>query len=275
MDKLTDLFSSLGKAFQSSTVSSVLTILVLFALFFFSIRLMTKNNARWLVAIFTAYVLLTGIIFISTEFPSGQRKLFLIFPILFAVALISLFATEIKREIWDLGIKKTGETRHIDRSVTDPAATKCIDEIIKALQNMSKNDVGAIIILGSGNLPKAVIDSGITLNSEVSSALIESIFFPKTPLHDGAMVINGTKIEAAGCFLPLAQEINLPKELGSRHRAGIGITEAINVTALIVSEETGIISIAQGGKIRRYADSEMLKKTLKEYYWQEFIGKGR
>ena len=88
-------------------------------------------------------------------------------------------------------------------------------------------------------------------------------------------MINGTKIEAAGCFLPLAQEINLPKELGSRHRAGIGITEAINVTALIVSEETGIISIAQGGKIRRYADSEMLKKTLKEYYWQEFIGKGR
>ena len=85
------------------------------------------------------------------------------------------------------------------------------------------------------------------------------------------MVINGSKIHAAGCFLPLSQEVNLPKELGTRHRAGIGITETINVTALIVSEETGIISIAQGGKIKRYVDSEMLRQTLKEYYWQELL----
>ena len=109
------------------------------------------------------------------------------------------------------------------------------------------------------------------VDSDISSALIESIFFPKTPLHDGAMIINGTKILASGCFLPLSQETNIPKELGTRHRAGIGITETINVTALIVSEETGIISIAQSGKIKRYADSEMLRQTLKEYYWQDFL----
>ena len=131
--------------------------------------------------------------------------------------------------------------------------------------------VGAIIILANGNMPKTIIDSGVIIDSEISSALIESIFFPKTPLHDGAMVINGSKVHAAGCFLPLSQEVNLPKELGTRHRAGIGITETISVTSLIVSEETGIISIAQGGKIKRYVDSEMLRQTLKEYYWQELI----
>ena len=136
---------------------------------------------------------------------------------------------------------------------------------------MSKNDVGAIIILANGNMPKTIIDSGVIIDSEISSALIESIFFPKTPLHDGAMVINGSKVHAAGCFLPLSQEVNLPKELGTRHRAGIGITETISVTSLIVSEETGIISIAQGGKIKRYVDSEMLRQALKEYYWQELL----
>ena len=86
------------------------------------------------------------------------------------------------------------------------------------------------------------------------------------------MIINGTKIQAAGCFLPLSQEINLPKELGTRHRAGIGITETINVTCIIVSEETGVISVAHGGKLKRYADTEMLKNTLTTFYWKDMIG---
>ena len=204
MEKISEIFAALGKAFQSGAVSAVLTVLVLFAAFYYTIRLMMRNNAKWLVAVFAVYVLATGIIFISLDFPSGGRKLYFIVPAIFILAVTAMFATEIKRDIWDLGVKKTVEMRHIDRSVTDPNANKCIDEIIKALQNMSKNDVGAIIILTSGNLPKAVIDSGVIVNSDISSALIESIFFPKTPLHDGAMVINGTKIEAAGCFLPLS-----------------------------------------------------------------------
>ena len=146
----------------------------------------------------------------------------------------------------------------------------CISEIIKALQNMSKNDIGAIIVLSSGNVPSQIIDSGVRLDSDISSALIESVFFPKTPLHDGAMIINDTKIVAAGCFLPLSQNVdNIPKDLGTRHRAGIGITETMDVMSIVVSEETGVISIARGGKITRYADTEMLKNVLSQYYWQE------
>ena len=273
LEKIAEFFTKLGTNFQSSVLSSILTIVILFFVFYYAIRIMAKNNAKWLVFVFVVYVLGTGIVFISFETTALQSKFYFLVPMLFVIAVISMFATEIKRDIWDLGIKKTSsETKHVDRGVSDPNATKCIDEIVKALQNMSKNDVGAIIILANGNLPKSVIESGVTIDSAISSALIESIFFPKTPLHDGAMVINGTKIHAAGCFLPLSQEVNLPKELGTRHRAGIGITETINVTALIVSEETGIISIAQGGKIKRYADSEMLRKALKEYYLQELLG---
>ena len=136
---------------------------------------------------------------------------------------------------------------------------------------MSKNDVGAIIVLSNTKIPSSIIDTGVKLDSDISSALIESIFSPKTPLHDGAVIIQNDKIQAAGCFLPLSQETDLPKELGTRHRAGIGVTEMLNATALIVSEETGIISIAKGGKITRYADTEALRNVLREYYWQDIL----
>ena len=138
---------------------------------------------------------------------------------------------------------------------------------------MSKNDVGAIIVLTSGNVPSQIIDSGVKIDSDISSELIESIFFPKTPLHDGALIVNGTRIVAAGCFLPLSQNVdNIPKDLGTRHRAGLGVTETLDVVSLIVSEETGIISIASGGQLTRYADTEKLKKVLQKYYWQELDG---
>ncbi|MBO4262209.1 MAG: diadenylate cyclase [Clostridia bacterium] len=267
-----EFFTKIGESFHNSAVSAVLTLLVLFFTFYYTINVLTKNNAKWLVVLFILYVLATGIVFISLGAEGEWRKIYFFVPNLFVIAIISMFATEIKRDIWDLRIKKNNDGKHTERGVSDPNATKCIDEIIKALQNMSKNDVGAIIILANGNLPKSVIESGVKIDSDISSALVESIFFPKTPLHDGAMVINGTKIQAAGCFLPLSQEVNLPKDLGTRHRAGIGITETVNVTSLIVSEETGIISIAHGGKIKRYADSEMLRQTLKEYYWQDLLG---
>ena len=98
-----------------------------------------------------------------------------------------------------------------------------------------------------------------------------------TPLFGlvGAMIVNNYKIQAAGCFLPLTQNVNIPKELGTRHRAGIGITETSNVIALIVSEETGIITIAQRGKISRYADYDLLKRTLNDYYWKDLSSDGR
>ena len=140
---------------------------------------------------------------------------------------------------------------------------------------MSKDNIGALIILANDNLPRQVLESGVAIDGKISTQLIEGIFFPKAPLHDGAMVINNYKVQAAGCFLPLTQNVNIPKELGTRHRAGIGITETSNVIALIVSEETGIITIAQRGKISRYADYDLLRKTLNDYYWKDLSADGR
>jgi diadenylate cyclase len=113
------------------------------------------------------------------------------------------------------------------------------------------------------------MQSGVEINAEISTQLIEGIFFPKSPLHDGATIIHGHKIQAAGCFLPLTQKTSYPKEYGTRHRAGIGITEVANVMSLVVSEETGIISIIKQGNVTRYADYDMLVDALKDYYWQD------
>ena len=107
------------------------------------------------------------------------------------------------------------------------------------------------------------------IDAEISTQMIEGVFFPKAPLHDGAMVIHGHKIQAAGCFLPLTQKTSYPKEYGTRHRAAIGITEVANVISLVVSEETGIISIVKQGNVTRYADYDMLIDALKDYYWQD------
>lgn len=269
---MVEFFNKVSSIFSSNVTTTTLTVLLLFVVFFYVINVLQRNNAKWLIALMLVYIAVTGVLFVFYDNENKHPFIYLLTVAVFVVIVFVLFATEIKRDVWDFGAKKASEQKHIVKnSVASQNVNRNIDEIVKAVQNMSKNDIGAIIILANGNMPKTIIDSGVIIDSEISSALVESIFFPKTPLHDGAMIINGSKVHAAGCFLPLSQEVNLPKELGTRHRAGIGITETISVTALIVSEETGIISIAQGGKIKRYVDSEMLRQTLKEYYWQELI----
>ena len=199
-----------------------------------------------------------------------DTKLFILIPLALLIFVAVVFSTELKRTIWEKSSKKFLENKHGAKSFNEEEVEACITEIIKAVQNLSKNDMGAIIVLSNGNVPERILQSGTMLNSDITSQLVESIFYPKTPLHDGAMIISGTKIIAAGCFLPLSQKENLPKELGTRHRAGIGITETIDVTSIIVSEETGIISTVKAGNISRYADTDALKRFLRKFYWQEY-----
>ena len=247
---------------------------IVIGIFFLAIltllNLLSKNNAFKITIVFVLYVILVSALSILLKLQTIE---YLLLIVSFIICVVVMFSTEIKRNVW---IRKNPKIVSTDvasavRS-SQQIVNKNINEIIKALQNMSKNDVGAILVFSNTKIPTSIIDSGVKIDSDISSALIESIFFPKTPLHDGAIIIQNDKIQAAGCFLPLSQETDLPKELGTRHRAGLGVTEVLNVTAIIVSEETGIISIAKGGKITRYADSEMLRKTLKEYYWQDLIG---
>lgn len=268
-----DFINEVGKIFNKffSTpglaIGFCVSVLVFALLYFYLMRFLIKNNSGSLVMLFVSIMIIASVIVMLVS--DMNKAIFIAVPMTFVILTVVLYSVEIKRIIYAKTSMKT-ELKHNERvSYDNEKVENCISEIIKALQNMSKNDVGAIIILSNGNVPSQILDSGVRLESDISSELIESVFFPKTPLHDGAMIINDTKIEAAGCFLPLSQNLdNIPKGLGTRHRAGIGVTETIDVVSLIVSEETGIISIARGGKITRYADTEMLKKTLNKYYWQ-------
>ena len=252
--------------FGEFTPLSVFEILLITFVLTFMMKVLLDNNAGRVIWVYLAFTLLTGLYIFFAKVQYGALAM-IVLQAVFVLVVVCLFATEIKRTIW---YKRVGDHKHGDRKNTQDTNV-CIEEIVKAVQNMSKNDIGAIIILSNGNLPTSVLESGGYIDADNSSQLIETIFFPKSALHDGALILNGTKIQAAGCFLPLAQEVNLSKDLGSRHRAGIGLTETVNVTAIIVSEETGIISIAKGGKIIRYVDTTVLRQTLKQFYWQELI----
>ena len=208
--------------------------------------------------------LMIGVVAVSWGLPATTQVFTYVFLII-ALGITNMFAPEIKREIWKRN--KHSMFDSISRyECSDEDLVNCTAEITKAVQNMAKKDIGALIVLTNGSLPTGIVESGTVLNSLVSSQLLECIFNPKTPLHDGAVVIKGNRIVAAGCFLPLSQELNLPKEIGTRHRAGIGISETSNVLAIVASEETGIISICQGGVLKRYVDSAMLKQTMETFY---------
>lgn len=266
-----EVLKRIAQIFTEFNLWDIPLIIAICALFYFAFSLLKKNHAKPIIGGFFAMFLLMAFAFMGNK--TIPDWLFIFVPALLLVVVITVFTMEIKRDVQNApdSFLHRGDAKKVQTTQKDLAKVeRCVSEIIKALQNMSKNNVGAIIVLSSGNVPTQVLESGVSLGGMISAPLIESVFFPKTPLHDGAMIVSGDKIVAAGCFLPLSQSRDLPKDLGTRHRAGIGITENVNVTSLIVSEETGIISIASEGRIRRYADTEMLKKTLKRFYWQDF-----
>ncbi len=265
--RVANFFSNLSD--PNNVVVAVVMVLVFAVLYFYLIKFYFDNGTDIMVVLFATVMIISAAI--VTMSSTMNSAIFLVIPAIFILLTAILYSVELKRILLARRNSKLLEGKGGNsRAVDEEKVNNCITEIIKALQNMSKNDVGAIIVLSSGNIPSQIIDSGVGLESDISSELIESVFFPKTPLHDGAMIISGTKIVAAGCFLPLSQNLDgIPKDLGTRHRAGIGVTETIDVMSLIVSEETGIISIAKAGKITRFADYERLKQTLSQYYWQE------
>lgn len=249
----------------------------LFAVVYFVLKTLYDNGAKKLIAVYALLVLVTGGISLFAIPLSGE--MFYIVLLLISLFFLILFNVEIKRIVWKSHpkIKAKGAAAHETATkitAVNARAEVYINNIVKAVQGLSKNNTGALIVLSNGNLPNNIIDSGVTLNANISSQLIEGIFINKAPLHDGAMVIFGDKIQAAGCFLPLTQR-EFPKDYGTRHRAGIGITEVADVSTIIVSEETGIVSVVKLGKITRYVDSENLKRFLREYYWKEFNTEGK
>ena len=177
------------------------------------------------------------------------------------LALVIIFQPEIRRFLERIG---SNDIYRVFRS-NGPASDleTAIDETVEAYGEMSKNKVGALMVFERDNDLTNVISSGTSFSSSVTSELLKNLFFPKAPLHDGAVVVRGGKIVAAGCMLPMSERMNLSKELGMRHRAGLGITERSDAVVAIVSEETGAISVMVNGNLRRHLSPETLGRVLR------------
>lgn len=176
-------------------------------------------------------------------------------------ALIVIFQPELRRALEQLGTNKFTKFFGIDKDIA--ARTKeDIYRIIIAAQELAKTKTGALIVLERDIQIKDIISTGIAINAEVSPQILVNIFVPNTPLHDGAVVISNNKIIAAACMLPLAGDSDIAKELGTRHRAAIGISKESDAIAIVVSEETGKISIAKDGTLIADVKEDAMKKIL-------------
>lgn len=180
--------------------------------------------------------------------------------IVFAITLPIVFQPELRRLLEQIGRGSFFARSNIEMEEYE----SIINEIVDASAVLSRNKVGALIIFTRETGIGEYLESGVFLDSLVSSGLLVNIFVPNSPLHDGASVISGGRIKKAACFLPLSDNPHLDKELGTRHRAGLGITEVSDALALIVSEETGTISIAKEGQLQRYLDTRSLKELLRQ-----------
>ena len=180
---------------------------------------------------------------------------------LFSVVVI--FQPELRSLLERVGRSKVGKLIDFSgQSREENSIENMTDEIVRATVNMSSTKTGALIVLERETKLGDILKSGTVINAEVTSALLENIFVPNTPLHDGAVVIRGDRISYAGCLLPLTSNINLSRELGTRHRAAIGMSESSDAMVIVVSEETGKISVAVNGNLTRNLNGQTLKNAI-------------
>ena len=182
-----------------------------------------------------------------------------------AVVLLILFQPEIRKALERMGRSTLLNRRAYGGAGLDEQE-RIINEILQTMMDLSRRRVGALIVIERMTGLQDVIDTGTRVDAEISAPLLENIFEPNTPLHDGAVVIRGNRIEAAACILPLTEASGVSRELGTRHRAGIGLSENADATVLIVSEETGTMSVARGGLLRRPMTEKTLREVLEEIY---------
>ncbi len=181
-------------------------------------------------------------------------------------ALVIVFQPELRKALEELGQKTiVSSIIPFDENKDNLRFTdRTVNEIVRATEELAKAKTGALIIMEKEIILSEFERTGITIDSAISSQLLINIFEHNTPLHDGAVILRGDRIVAATCYLPLSDNMGLSKELGTRHRAGVGISEVSDSLTVIVSEETGKISVAVGGKLLRNIDGDLLRKHLKD-----------
>ncbi len=266
-DAFLALFSSVKESFLKFTFIDAIDILLLAVMFFFTFRFLKSRKAG---ALLIGILVISALSIITYVFNmSASYTVLSSFIKVGMFALIIIFQPEIREALDKIGSGSvTGIKNFGDQNKKITLYTKAIDNICTAVNDLSSTKTGALIVLTRTTKINEV-ETGITINADTNSFLIRNLFFDKSPLHDGAIIIDEGRIVAAGCVLPLTRRTDVDGNLGTRHRAAIGMSEISDAVIVVVSEETGIISVA--------CDCELIRDftvdTLRSYLTKKFFGK--
>ena len=256
---LSTLPGIIGRYLMMLKVTDILDIAIMVFVFYKALTLIQSTRAASLlkgVLVFLAALMLSMVLNMnSINFIMNQLVRWGV------VALIVLFQPEIRRILEEVGIRRF--IAFFSRAEAGTAVEQAIDQTVLACTEMSQSRTGALIVFERENLLDDMVRSGTVLDAAVSSELLKNIFFVKAPMHDGAVIVRNGRVLGAGCMLPLSKNVNLSRELGMRHRAGIGMSENADAVVVIVSEETGSISVAIGGMLKRHLKPETLANILR------------
>jgi diadenylate cyclase len=269
MTRLMTFFNQVGNLFATLFVRpdwrDWLDIIVMTLLIYQVIKLLLRTRAN---SVFKGIALVLVVAWISDQLQlhtlSWALQLIINTGI---IVLVILFQPELRRVLDQLGRSKlSSQVFNTQRRQRAHHSDQVVSEMVRALTNMARKRIGALIVIERQTALSDIAESGTHIDAEISDPLIENIFEPNTPLHDGAVIIRNERILAAACILQLSDNYSISRELGTRHRAAIGMTESTDAVTLIVSEETGIISMAREGRLTRYLDAKSLTILLTELF---------
>lgn len=239
--------------------------ILIVSVLFYHVLLWIKSTRAWNlfkgIIIILLFVLLAALFQMSTILWLAENTLNV-----GLIALVIIFQPELRNALENIGGKSIlGKLFVFSKAEEEKISSHTIEEIIKAVFAMGKVKTGALIVMEDEIVLDEYIRTGINIDATVSSQLLINIFEKNTPLHDGAIILRGDRIVSATCYLPLSNSISLSKELGTRHRAAVGISEVSDSLTIIVSEETGCVSVAYRGEIQRDLDADALREKLQQF----------
>ena len=254
-------------AFELPDVLGWIEIFILALLFYFVFRLFKGTRGS---SILTGLIILFAVLYGITSLSHLDVLNWILSKLMLyiSLAVVVIFQPEIRRVLARLG-------RQPWRNNGMSTQKNLVEPLLQCVKLLSKRKIGALIAIEREIGTRAIQDTGTKMNSMVSAELLSTIFFPHTPLHDGGVIISGDRICAAGCLFPLSQKEELSKMLGTRHRAAIGITEETDAVVIVVSEETGAISVAYNGRLRRGMREDKLHRVLSSMLRRERTGLSR
>lgn len=258
MKVLGEYFSEILRLLKTVQVTDIIDIVLVTCLVYAGIKMVRSANSWRVLKAVVLFLVLFGI----TQILELHTTNFILSCVLELglISLVILFQPELRRVVEKVGSASLREV--LSPRERSKEADRVIDETVRACEVMSRERIGALIVFERANRLDEYFKRGTIVDGRASEQLIRNIFFPKASLHDGAMIIRDGRVTAAGCVLPLSENAQLSADLGTRHRSGIGVSEVSDAVVVIVSEETGTISVAVGGMLKRHLAPQTLERLL-------------